>query len=72
MMQDSRGAMLQINEIIQTPVGADLSRPPPMYRLRGFHNTPLNLLMSIIVPHASPGKKSIPTLEQKNNDDKIV
>jgi hypothetical protein len=46
--------IMLMNKITEILVGADLSRTPPIHRpFRGFHNTPFNLLMFIIVPYDS-------------------
>jgi len=45
----SGATMMHINVIIQPSVGADLSRPQPIYRpSRDVRNIPFNVLMSII------------------------
>jgi hypothetical protein len=45
------GPIMLINTIIQTPVGADLSRASPIYRPSvAFHDIPLHVLNSIIGP----------------------
>ena len=46
-----RNTIIRLNEIIQTPVGADLSRTSPIYRPSvAFHTIPFSLFKAIIVP----------------------